>query len=748
MKKKTWKILFKCIVYAAVFGIFAGLILYLNTASQTSEEEETLWIPEKAEGIREGWEKAAENEYLELYFEPSLVQIIVKDKKTGTQWRSNPEDAAEDPIAFGQNKTLVQSLLDISYVDDQSNYFTINSFAGSVQNMTYAYAYQDDGVSISFGFGKQGFEIPCFFGLQGDHFVARVLSEEIRQHGKLQIASVTLLPYFGAGSLEDEGYMVVPDGSGALIYYNNQKQSYQSYSQKVYGRNLALHLQSTTLVTQDATMPVWGIRKNDDALLAVITQGEYQAEIRAEVGRKITGNNAVYSDVLFIQSENNTLLEGSDKEETAVMISPQHNHFPYYEVSYYFLEKGAGYSEMAARYRQYLMEEKGMQETDGNQKRLGLTFLGGVVVRKTMLGIPYHAVEALSTFKAVGETAAALEQEIGNSFLISMYDTEKGGTQNKIPTKLTYDSALGGKSGYQKMADALEEMGIPFYPVYNPVAIRKSGNGYRSTSGVRNVARSAAAQYDYKLTTGAKDTDLRPYYLVSPKYIEDILSSLSADAQKKGVTGLGLSGIGNSVYADYRSESISQNETGQYWENALGDISGSVDTLLLQGAYAYAFPYADVITEVPLYASQFDVEDESIPFYEMVVGGCAALYSEPVNRSGNVREMILKCVEYGVSPNFLLMTGKADLLQDTDYQKYYAVAYESWQDTIRELSEELRKLDGVRGQRMTGHRKVQEQVYATVYEDGTVVYVNYSDQAVTVENVTIPAMGFIRKGAK
>lgn len=404
---------------------------------------------------------------------------------------------------------------------------------------------------------------------------------------------------------------------------------------------------------------------------------------------------------------------------------------------------------MAARYRQYLIEEKGMQtETAQEQKRVGLTFLGGVVVRKTLLGVPYHAVEALSTFSEVSQMAAALQQTSGNSFQISMYYTEKGGSKNKLPTKLTYDGALGGKSGYRKMAEALEGLGIPFYPVYNPIVIRKSGNGYSSVSGVRNVSRSAAIQYDYKLTTGNKDTDQNPYYLVSPKYIEDILESLSQDARKKDVNRLGLAGIGDSVYADYRSESISEVETGQHWENALGTVSESAEALLLQGAYAYAFPYADVITEVPVYASQFDVEDECIPFYEMVVGGSAALYSEPVNMSGNVREMVLKSIEYGVSPTFLLMTEDANTLQDTDYQKYYSVAYASWRDSIQELMEELGALDGLGGQRMTQHRKVQDQVYATVYQDGTVVYVNYSDQAVTVEGVTVPAMGFVRKGAK
>lgn len=746
--KKMWKILIQGLLCLALLGLFVYFMVFLNQSAEAETEEEMTWKPDVAQGIPAGWELAAENEALALYFEPSTTRFRVKDKATGTEWVSTPDNAGEDAVAFGQNKMRVQSLLELTYVDDQSNSYTINSFAGSAQEQTYTYEYRDNGIYLNLMFGKAGVEIPCFFGIENDRFVARILSDQIQQHGTLRVASIVFLPYFGAGGLEDEGYMVVPDGSGALIHYNNQKQSYQSYTQKVYGRNLALNQQNSTLVTQSATMPVFGIRRNEDALLAIITKGEYQAEIKAEVSRKLTSNNAVYTNALYIQSENNTLLSGSDNEEAVVMLSPQHNQFPCYEVSYFFLEKGAGYSEMAARYRQYLIEEKGMQETAVNQKSMNLTFVGGVEVDETFLGIPYRTVKALTSYGDLKDTALALQEETGNAFQVSMFYLEKGGSMNKIPTSLTYEGALGGKSGYEKMTEALKAASISFYPIYDPITIRKSGNGYSDYKGVRNVSKSASKQYEYMLTSGERVSGRTSYYLVSPQYVEKIMSSLLASAGKRNVGSLGLTGISNKIYADYRSDSISDNETGAYWESALEMASGSMEELLLQGAYAYAFPYADVITEAPVFSSQFDVEDGSIPFYEMVVGGSAALYSAPLNESGNVREMLLKTVEYGVSPTFLLMTAQRDALQDTDYQRYYSLSWKDWENEVRDVLGELQSLDGVLGLRIADHRKLDEDVYATTFENGKKVYVNYGQKDITIENVTIPACGFVLKGDK
>ena len=746
MKKNIWKILIQGILFLAVLGLFAGLLVFLNSSSDTTGEGVMDWEPEVAAGYSDNWESAAQNDNLELYFQPSTTQLIVRDKSTGAEWRSNPADAAEDSIAFGQNKTLVQSLLNIDYVNEQNNSYTMNSFQGSVQKNTYTYEYQENGVRVNWMFADSGFEIPCYFGIEGDRFVARVLTDQIKQHGSLQISKISLLPFFGAGSLEDEGYMVVPDGSGALINYNNQKQAYLSYSQTVYGRDPALNLQSSILVTQDATMPIFGIRRNSDALLAVITEGEYQAEVRAEVARKLTSSNTVYSSAVFIQSENNTLLPNSSNEESVIMLSPQQMPSPCYEVTYFFLEKEAGYSEMASRYQNYLVEERGMQSASVSQKDMNLTFVGGVEVRKTFLGVPYRTVEPLTTFQALKDASLALQETAEGTFQVSMTKLEKDGNQSKIPTKLTYEGNLGGESGYKRMTEALTGAGISFYPVYDPVTMSSTGNGYNTLKVARNVSRSVSPQYTYLLTSGARDNGISPDYLVSSKYVENIVEKLLKSAAKKNVTRIGLTGITWKVYSDFRKDSTSRDQTGTYWEAALKKVSDSTDELLSVGAYAYVFPYVDVITEVPVFSSQFDVEDASIPFYEIVMSGYASLYSKPLNLSGNTREMLLHSIEYGVSPSFLLMTADREALLDTDLAAYYSIAYEDWKDEIRDILASTQELNGVFGQRIVGHRQLSDSLYATTYEDGTVVYVNYGEESVTADGMTVPAMGFVRKG--
>lgn len=746
MKKNIWKMVIQGILFLTVLGLFAGLLFYLNKASGTTTEEEIAWQPEAAAGYSDSWETVAQNNSLELLFQPSTTQLILRDKNTGAEWRSNPEGASEDAIAFGQNKTLVQSLINIDYVNEQSNSYTMNNFQGSVQQNTYTYEYQENGVMVNWMFAGAGLEIPCYFGIEGDRFVARVLTDQIVQHGSMQVSRVALLPYFGAGGLEDEGYMVVPDGSGALINFNNQKQSYQSYSQTVYGRDLALNLQSSTLVTQDATMPVFGIRRNSDAFLAVITEGEYQARIQAEVARKLTGSNTVYSSAMLIQSEYNTLLANSNNEETVIMLSPQQMPSPYYEVTYFFLEKDAGYSEMAARYQQYLVEEKGMLPAAEAQRDMNLTFVGGVEVRKTLLGIPYRSVEPLTPYQDLQNAVLALQDGTAGTFQVSMVKLEDGGTESKVPTKLTYEGTLGGEKKYKRLAENLAKEGIPFYPIYDPVTMSSTGHGYNTLKAARNVSRSSSPQYTYLLTSGARDNDISPDYLISPKYVEGIMEKLLKSAGKKGVGNLGLTGISGKIYSDFRKESTSRDQAGAYWESALQKASQSADSLLFAGAFAYAFPYADVITEVPVFSSQYDVEDASIPFYEMVMSGYASLYSKPVNLSGNTQEMLLHSIEYGVSPSFLLMTAEGEALLDTDLANYYSIAYSDWEDEIKDILTGFQELKGVFGQRIAGHEQLSDSLYATTYEDGTVVYVNYGKEAVTTDSVTVPAMGFARKG--
>jgi hypothetical protein len=307
---------------------------------------------------------------------------------------------------------------------------------------------------------------------------------------------------------------------------------------------------------------------------------------------------------------------------------------------------------MAQCYRSYLTRLGMNAEETSAQRSFGLDFIGGMKMRKTFLGVPYQAVEPLTTFADVQRIAMEVQENTGSSVLVMMEDTLNGGSRSKMPTSVSYASALGGKRGYEQMVKALEQAGIPFYPLYDTATLKKNGNGYSSLDAARNVSRSASRQYDYLLSSGVRETDKPAVYLLTPAAGQEVTEKLVSDAQKKGMTYLGITGITNKMYGDYRKIPISQMETEQAWIRALENAAEHTESLLLDAVYGYGLPYADVISNVPIDSSRFDVEDETIPFYQLVMSGAAELYSVPMNDNGNVRQAFLRCVEYGVSPSF------------------------------------------------------------------------------------------------
>lgn len=747
MKSKI-KTTLSVLSWILVVGLFAWLMIFLNNASTKAEDKEEAWVADAKTEAEKGWELVSENDNLKLFFDPARVQLMVEDKINHVKWFSNPENAENDSVAFGGNKSAVKAIMNVTYVDEQGSSYKINSQSDCIQNKTYSYEYKDGGVYVNLQFEKQAFEIPCFFKIEDDRFVASILNDEVKHHGKLKIAKIDFLPFFGAGNINDDGYLVVPDGSGALINFNNMKQTYQSYSQSVYGRNLAINVNSFLLCEKNATMPVFGIKRNDDAFLAVITSGEYQAEIKAEVSRKTTENNIAYSSVVYIQAENNTLMAGSNDEEVTTILSPQDIGDKPYEVSFFFLNKGAGYSEMAARYREYLVNEKGMEKTDSVRKAVHLNFLGEIMVQKTFLGVPYKTVEPLTSFEELTKIAKSLHDDSVNDFDVSMNYVAKGGTKSKIPTKLTIDSALGGKKGYLKAKDELENTGSDLFLIYDPINIWKFGNGFSSMQAARNATRSSAIQYQYKLTNGSKDTS-KPYaYLVTPTKVPEIVSKLTNSAEKAGVSNLGLTMLGQVMYADYRKDNVSMNETGELFESALQSADTNLGRVMLDDANAYGFPYADSIINVPVNSSKYDVEDEAIPFYQMVVNGYANIYGEPVNASGNIRDELLRMAAFGVSPSFQLMNKSPEAIKDTYYRQYYATYWGDWKTVVEDTVKEFSSLDVVSGRTMVGYQMLDNNVSCTTYDNGVLVYVNYSKEDQSVDGITVKAQSFVVKEGK
>ena len=85
---------------------------------------------------------------------------------------------------------------------------------------------------------KPWFNITVSYYLDGDSFVVEMDPGAVEYDtDKYYLVDIDLLEYFGAAGPEDTGYLFVPDGSGALIRFNNGKVNAPAYIGYVYGED-------------------------------------------------------------------------------------------------------------------------------------------------------------------------------------------------------------------------------------------------------------------------------------------------------------------------------------------------------------------------------------------------------------------------------------------------------------------------------------------------------------------------------
>ena len=111
---------------------------------------------------------------------------------------------------------------------------------------------------------------------------------------------------------------------------------------------------------------------------------------------------------------------------------------------------------------------------------------------------------------------------------------------------------------------------------------------------------------------------------------------------------------------------------------------------------------------------------------------------------------LLRCIEYGGQPAFLLMAADGAVLKNTDYDLYCSSHYATWRETAAAMFRQANAvLAPVQGLTMLRHDMLSASVGKTTYENGYAVFVNYGETDAAVEGITVPAgSAVLTKGGK
>lgn len=694
----------------------------------------------------------AENDRLELHYDTVESQIILKDKLTQEEWRSTPDDIAQDKLATGVNKINRQSDLIVqyhntSYVTDQ-----VNSYTGAIKKGDFTWELIENGVAIRYYFPKQGFVIPVQYVLEEDCLAASIISEGIEEEvwedpdtdpeKKQSVMNVALLPFMGAAGSDDEGYLIIPDGSGALIHFNNGRTGAAIYQQDVYGRDDALTIRKAATTTYDVNMPLFGIVRNGRALMAVVENGDYQAQLNAMVNGQLTGYSNAYFAVQYIHMEANTIMPGSEHSTDVMLPTNTFRDMGNFTVRYYPLAaENATYADVAAAYRAQL----GLKESIADAATQQLEMVASIPSIDTFLGVPYESVRVLTSYEQAAQTLRDFAAEGLNDLTLRYTGWSKQSVRGKMVTGLDLDNRLGGKKAFDGLRQAVKETGAEMVLAVDLIDIYEDGNGYWSLFAATDSVNSTAKQVpEFLQSTGYQDPEGKPWYLLSPDKVPEAARKLAENLSGQ-VDGVSLSMLGNTVYSSFGKTGISRTSAGMYWQQALETLSGKIQTLSAKTASAYAFPYIEQVDATPCASSRFEVTDMEIPFYQMVTHGAMVLYTEPANEDGNVRKALLRAIEYGMYPSWRVIAGDTALLSGTDYASWHAASLDAWREEIKNTAAWMAPLGVYAGMQMTGHEQVTATLSVTTYANGDMVLVNYGSEDAEHLGVTVPALGYAIK---
>ena len=601
------------------------------------------------------------------------------------------------------------------------------------------------------------FIIPLEYRLTGDSLQVSVPTEKIVETGSGRLANIDLLCYFGAGGMKGKGYLMVPNGTGSLIYFNNGKKT-DKYNQYVYGMDETT--QSATVVEEieKIRIPVFGIKHENSAVFAEITCGDTLANIMASVSGGVNSYNYVYPSFVLRGSEKVSMF-GAEGEAADLPVLEKSIYPLNITIEYSFLNKEeASYSGMANYYRQKLME-RGVLSVQQEQDSIPfyLDLVGGVKLQESILGVSYLGVYPMTTFEEAETIINAFRDRQISNLRVNYLGWFNGGYYHGIFRKMKVDKELGGRKDLERLNRTLKEAGVR---LYGDVAIQRVSfeaedkynwrmensryyNGYAVAFGKVNPAYLRVSPLGYFESM---------YNILSPKFLVRHVDQFLKEVKDVDIAGISLRDMGDMVASDKRrSNVINREQSKQVIESQLKELDTATDYLMINGGNAYSWAYAKDLENVPASHNPFYIVDEEIPFYQMVIHGCIDYSTVAVNLSDSYdkQDIILRSIEFGMSPHFTLSYENSSKIKYSGMNHLYSTQYEIWlEDAVEIYRKTNEALKEVTASSITDHVSLLEGVKQITYDNGWVIYVNYTGTEVEVSGTLVPARGYALKGVE
>ncbi|MFW6008594.1 MAG: DUF5696 domain-containing protein [archaeon] len=604
------------------------------------------------------------------------------------------------------------------------------------------------------------FDVSIEYILEGNSLLVRIPCSEIQypmgvkdfvgEKYDFPLTNIQILPNFFAANRENKGYIFVPDGSGALINLNNNKLKSAAYNEPVYGRDKALDPLTTKRgYSKQIYLPVFGLKKQDQAFLAIIEKGKSMAKIRAEVAGMNTDYNRVFAEFNTIPKGTIEYLGG----EGSINVYQSEIYKGDIQLRYKFLSgDDANYSGMARSYQKYLVNNMNLSKLSSvNQLPFMVEFTGAITKLKNEFGFPRKVSYSLTSFKEAKNILEKLKNYGITNMDIHYKGFLRGGLEHYYPENANHENKLGSKKDLEDLHKYMENNKFNFYPEVDLLNIYHNKffdhfNPKNDSSKLLSQNIAKKFQYD-KVTFQRKENDFS--YVLSPAKLPKLTNKFMKNYKEKyNFNSLSLKNLGNQVNSDFKDNAKKMINREDSMDINLKELKLITEKnnmkIMLEGTNSYTLPYASAIINLPLEDSYHSLTDQRVPFLQMVLNGYIKYTGKPINLiKNNRKDYKLLMIETGALPFYSLAYADSAETKNTDFENLYSLNYNNWLNEASDFYLKVNKdFADLYNKKIIEHKKIEKGVYKTIYENKKFVLVNYNDHSVNIDGIDIEKKGY------
>ncbi|MHC0037719.1 DUF5696 domain-containing protein [Pseudoneobacillus sp. C159] len=679
----------------------------------------------------EGFERVTENSSYSLFVDPKSLAIKIRDKHTGYVWNSG----LDHPEQYRINKTwtqMIQSAVTIEYADQKGKVKT-ESILTNQSRPKVTKTQKGFQAKVFLNQAKLQFQLSV--ELEDDQILVSIPKESIVENKKAQLISLKVYPFFGAAHQNDiNGYMFLPDGSGALVRYEKSKKRGDTpFVGAIFGRDEAFERTNTSFSpvnpVQQMKMPIFGavhgVKQN--AFLTVIEDGYAYGDILAYSAGVSTDFNWITAQFHYRYA----YYQPTSKRLNGINLYQDKANDVNIKLRYLFLkDEHADYVGMAKRYQQYLVNHGQLTKQD-DKVEVRLEFLGG----EAKSGLLWDSVIPMTELNQIPVMTDELKQHQVDNLFVIYKGWSKGGLTGTLPAKFPLERKLGSSNDLKETTAALNKNDIPLYFHTDYTKAYEGASGY---SGGKDVAKKISSE-----TISLQGWKEKVFYLSPLKSLQMAKEDVG-QFEKQGITNLAIDSTGYTLFSDFsKSGETNRMQTLATYSKLFQEMNQKMGGVALYEPSVYAWNQADRYLDIPMFSSGYVFETDTVPFLQIVLKGYMPYFAPFSNFHASPVEEMLRMIEFGAYPSFLLTEQPSYLLMKTASGHVYTSEFSIWKDAIVKQYQQIEKsLGQVEGATIINREIPEAGIAEVTYSNGKIIIVNYTDVGYQRAGILVPAKDF------